>query len=42
MVRDLSYATIHHVVDSWERMKRSCGASDKRYAEFAGGILFRR
>lgn len=38
MVKELSYATINTVIESWERLKRGNGNSLKE----AGAILFQR
>jgi hypothetical protein len=37
MVKEISYSTINHVLESWEAMKRT-----KNYQEVVGSKLFQR
>jgi hypothetical protein len=37
MVKEISYTTINHVIESWESLKRT-----KNYQEVAGSKLFQR
>jgi len=37
MVKELSYNTISHVIESWEKLRRV-----KNYEEVAGTLLFQR